>query len=66
MPPAMHLLYRGKTAAIIGFSPKEKRKPTLWRRWQTKFIIPKCMKPMSMWQIPPSFEEKASVRRGIH
>ena len=48
-------LYRGKTAAIIGFSRRRKQKPTLWQRWQTKFIMFQCMKPMSMWQIPSKF-----------
>lgn len=48
-------LYRGKRQRLSVFLRRRKQKPTLWQRWQTKFIIFQCMKPMSMWQIPSKF-----------
>ena len=44
-----------KRQRLSVFLRRRKRKPTLWRRWQTMFIIFQCMKPMSMWQIPSKF-----------
>ena len=35
-----------KRQRLSVFLRRRKRKPTLWRRWQTKFIIFQCMKPM--------------------
>ena len=55
VPPAMHLYTEEKRQRLSVFLRRRKRKPTLWRRWQTKFIIFQCMKPMSMWQIPSKF-----------